>query len=133
MGNPSQLITKQEAIQLCANYKNLRSNVVSAAIGFDDANAIWYSLEELENYIAYVKSEAATKNYVVDGIRLYLGVYPKDTNLGNKSEKTTIFLTPTGRKEIDNDIVLTSSADISDIAPMNFGTMGHPPIINYPY
>jgi hypothetical protein len=130
---PKQLITKQDAIQLCANFKSSKANVLKTAKGTDDANAIWYSLEELEDYIAYIKSEALAKNYVVDGIRFYLGAYPKDANLGVKSEMTTIFLTPTGKKANDyTGVGATGSPDISDIAPMNYGTMGIPPIIDYP-
>lgn len=123
-----QLITPQFATELNRNYINERSSIISAAIGYDDANAIWYSIEELENYLSYVKAEAANMGYVADGMRFYLGVYPKDPRYGDQAGMTNIFLSPTGYVEGGTP----GKADIATINPMNHGTMGNPPIIDYP-
>ncbi|MES2747713.1 MAG: hypothetical protein V4648_05010 [Bacteroidota bacterium] len=128
MPAPTQLITKAFAITLNQNYINERSRLISGEIGYDDANAIWYSLEELENYIAYIKSEAAKIDYTADGIRFYLGVYPNEPEYGDKAGMTNIFLSPTGYQNGQQ----SSNADIADIDPMNGGGLGNPPIIDYP-
>lgn len=128
MGAPTQLITPEFAIQLNRNYINERSDIISEAIGYDDVNAVWYSIEELENYIAYVKTEAANLGYIADGMRLYLGVYPPDPEYGDKAGMTNVFLAPTGYEEGS----APTKYDIADINPMNMGTTGNPPIIDYP-
>jgi hypothetical protein len=128
MGAPGQLITKALAIELNQNYISKRSNVISAAIGYDDANAIWYSIEELENYITYVKAEAGSIGYVAEGIRLYFGVYENKPEYGDLAGMTNVFLCPTGYEEGG----APSKSDIAEIQPMNMGTIGNPPIIDYP-
>lgn len=128
MGAPTQLITQEFAMELNQNYINERSNIIRNAIGYDDANAIWYSIDELQNYIDYVKAQATSMGYIADGIRLYLGVYPDNPEYGDKSKMTNIFLCPTGYVEGGTP----QGFDIEEIQPMNGGTMGNPPIIDYP-
>lgn len=133
-----KLISKEFAIELNQNYINMRSPIIRQSIGSDDFDCVWYSLEELEGYIAYIKAEGADKGFTVDGIRLYMGVYPSDGSYGPKAGKTTIFLSPTGQAANRGASGVSSSSgnyqapDIIDIQPMNFGTAGNPPIIDYP-
>ncbi|MGX7666363.1 hypothetical protein [Flavobacterium pedocola] len=133
---PTQLISVERGIELSSNYCVQKGSLLKTAMGNDDANAVWYSLEELENYIAYIKSEGLNKGYVVDGIRFYLGLYP-ETDLGNKAGHTTIFLAPTGVSAELNmmDLQLINreegSCDITEIEPLNFGSMGNPPKVQY--
>jgi|SRR6478672_13521259 len=123
-----QLITPEFAAELCRTYIKDRSAIISAAIGYDDANAVWYSIEELENYLSYVKTEAANMGYVADGIRCYLGVYPDDPIYGDQAGMSNVFFSPTGYVEGG----APGKSDIATINPMNHGTMGNPPIIEYP-
>ncbi len=58
---PRQLISNEEAKQLNENYNSTRHRLISSTIEKEDANAIWYSLEELENYIYYIKKEGKNK------------------------------------------------------------------------
>lgn len=145
-GEPKQLITKDLAVSLNSNFNNSnRVLVTSNSKEGDDANAVWYSIEELENYINYVKTQGTKKGYNVNGIRMYLGVYPETEEYGEKKGKTTIFLSPTGNKIVtEKGGILTvnttakeqgagdDEADIEEINPLNFGTMGHPPKMTYP-
>ena len=128
MEDPKDLITPQFATELSANYKNERANIINPAIGYDDATAIWYSIEALEEYITYVKARALELDYTANGIRFYLGVYPDDSIYGDKAKMTTVFLSPTGYENGGTPC----EADICDIDPLNFGTMGNPPNIQYP-
>lgn len=141
---PRQLITKEFAKQLNLNYNSKRANLVAESTQKEDANAIWYSLEELENYIHYIKIKGAKDGYTVDGIRFYFGVYPDDEKYGEKAGLTTLFLAPTGKKTVpktQNNVArvlsfaATSeeepSSDIQSIEPMNYGNIGRPPSLLY--
>ncbi|AOC96937.1 hypothetical protein BB050_03858 [Flavobacterium anhuiense] len=135
---PSQLITKEFARQLNSNYNNKRASLVAGKEEKEDANAIWYSLEELENYIHYIKTNGAKDGYNVDGIRFYFGVYPDDEKHGEKAGLTTLFLVPTGKKTENNTQVQSfalmkeaASSDIESLDPMNYGNIGRPPSLIY--
>lgn len=134
---PSQLITKEFARQLNVNYNNKRASLSAKREQKEDANAIWYSLEELENYIHYIKTNGAKEGYNVDGIRFYFGVYPDDEKHGEKAGLTTLFLVPTGKKAKDNSqiqgfaMMQEASVDIQSLEPMNYGNIGRPPSLLY--
>lgn len=134
---PKQLITAEKARELNQNFIDLRGNLNAKAIGKEDANAIWYSLEELENYIEYIKSTGAENGYIVDGIRFYFGVYSEDEGK-DKAGYTTLFLSPTGKSEGSatekNSLIDQqegNSQDLVSIEPLNFGSMGNPPKKTY--
>ncbi|WP_289659553.1 hypothetical protein [Flavobacterium panacagri] len=136
---PSQLITKEFARQLNVNYNNKKASLTAKKAEKEDANAIWYSLEELENYIHYIKTNGAKDGYNVDGIRFYFGVYPEDEKHGEKAGLTTLFLVPTGKKiekstaKIQSFALVqqASSDDIQSLEPMNYGNIGRPPSLLY--
>ncbi len=135
---PSQLITKEFARQLNVNYNNKKASLKALKDEKEDANAIWYSLEELENYIHYIRTNGAKDGYNVDGIRFYFGVYPDDEAHGEKAGLTTIFLVPTGKKAEGNTQTQSfslmkeaSSSDIESLDPMNYGNIGRPPSLIY--
>ena len=140
---PTQLITNNLASDLSARYSEKRSGLILNDIGKEDASAVWYSIEELENYINYVKCEGTEKGIDVTGIRFYMGVYPNDSTAYNeKASLTTIFLSPTKKRTIvpnrveKNARMNTSSEeenpDATEIQPLNYGGIGHPPRIIYP-
>jgi hypothetical protein len=137
---PQQLITSELAKDLNQRYIEERHKLISTTIGKEDATAIWYSINELENYIAYLKAQGLQKGYDVKGIRFYLGVYPQNATYAEKAGLTTIFLAPTGNKIVQKggftsftqkQTARQNEVDIVDIAPLNFGTMGNPPKVEY--
>ncbi|WP_337965589.1 hypothetical protein [uncultured Flavobacterium sp.] len=136
---PSQLITKEFAKQLNLNYNKKRAGLAAKAAKKEDANAIWYSLEELENYIHYIKTQGLEDGYTVDGIRFYFGVYPDDEKHGEKAGLTTLFLVPTGKKTVTSIAKVQSfalvqeqtSSDVESLSPMNYGNIGRPPSLIY--
>lgn len=134
---PSQLITKEFAKQLNVNYNNKKASLRALKDEKEDANAIWYSLEELENYIHYIRTNGAKDGYNVDGIRFYFGVYPDDEKHGEKAGLTTLFLVPTGKKaektaQVQGFAMMQeASSDIQSIEPMNYGNIGRPPSLLY--
>lgn len=54
------------------NYKQERWAPNSKRLGKEDSLSVWYSLEELEEYIEKIKIHGG------DGIRFYFGAYSKD-------------------------------------------------------
>lgn len=139
---PSQLITKEFAKVLNLNYNSKKASLTAKSNQNEkeDANAIWYSLEELENYIHYIKTEGTKEGYSIDGIRFYFGVYPEDEKHGEKAGLTTLFLVPTGKKAQKSTtaktqafalVDLETSSDVESLSPMNYGNIGRPPSLIY--
>ncbi|MGH2664956.1 hypothetical protein [Flavobacterium sp.] len=134
---PKNLISTEKAKELNRNFNIKRADLHEKAIGKQDANAVWYSIEDLENYIEYIKTSGSEKGYVIDGIRFYFGVYSETDGKG-KAGYSTLFLSPTG-KSINARVAESSSSeqdqesgkDITSIEPLNFGSMGNPPKMEY--
>lgn len=139
-GRPTQLITKKFAKELHLNFMKYRARIIAKYINKEDANAAWFSIEELENYIHYIKAKGKKKGYDVNGIRFYFGVYPDEKKYAEKAGLMTVFLTPTGKKirTATTDGVQTFAlvresgiADVQGIEPMNYGSIGNPPSLSY--
>lgn len=121
-------IPKEDAKKLCENWTGSKEpgngrfpGKALQRAGFTDTFETWFSVEELQKYLDYVKSEISDN----PGIRIYFGNYGK--NVGPKDESTTVFLAPTrggdtaslDSTEIENDY---------DLDPYNSGQGGHPPV-----
>ena len=132
---PTQLISFEKGKELNKNYNEKRSAMLMERMGMEDANAFWFSIEELERYITYVKETGEAKGYTVDGIRVYLGVYSSEE--AKNADYTTVFLAPTvakGAAQIQRDGTIPAPLnpiDITEIEPLNYGSMGNPPKLNY--
>jgi hypothetical protein len=61
-----------QVADLIREYKKNRWSANSERIGKPDSLSAWYSIEDMENFLALVKSKGG------DGIRFYYGVYPDD-------------------------------------------------------
>ena len=81
---------------LVRTYKQERWDANSQRLGKEDSRSVWYSIEELEDFIEKVKDHGG------DGIRFYFAVYPHDYTevpayagrqnlvlVGSKSKETT--------------------------------------------
>lgn len=141
-GRPTQLITKKFAKDLHLNFMKYRAGIIAKYIKKEDANAVWFSVEELENYIHYIKTKGEKTGFEVKGIRFYFGVYPEERKYAEKAGLMTLFLTATGKKIKTNTtnavgiqtfalIREDDNADISTIEPMNYGSIGRPPALLY--
>ena len=137
---PTQLITRKLAKDLHLNFMKYRASIIAKYIKKEDANAVWFSLEELENYIHYIKSKGGETGFDVNGIRIYFGVYPEQKKYAEKAGLMTVFLQATGKRirtNTKNEIQTfamareESNADISSIEPMNYGSIGRPPCLLY--
>ncbi len=70
--NVSKDAKNVEADTLIREYKQKRWVSNSARIGKPDSLSAWYSIEEMENFLALAKTHGG------DGIKFYYGAYPED-------------------------------------------------------
>ena len=97
-------------------YKQERWVHNSARIGKEDSLSAWYSVEELEGFIAN------SKNHGADGIKIYFAAYPEsyeETPL--YAGRQTIVLVATKSKEtvngtVNKDIYITKGKDTNVLA-----------------
>lgn len=102
------------------NYKQERWVHNSERLGKEDSMSVWYSVEELEEFISKIK------DYGADGIRFYFGAYPNN-HISKKGEdgRQTIVLVATKNKETKNgsankDVYITTEKG-TEILAYNMG------------
>lgn len=127
MAKPNKCITVDDAKELQNKWKETRALDIEQAQGYQDTREFWYSLEELQEYLDYVKEQSTAQGVHKPGIRIYLGAYPKYTV---KKSYATIFLAPTKEKSA----LLEGEEDASnntennyEIEPLNMNQGGYPP------
>ncbi len=119
-----KLITNEQAAELNACFKQKQSSF-GAENNSNFSCSSWYSLEDLEGYINYVKQQALEEKMNVDGIRFYFGVYPENMKDKSKAGQNTLFMCPTSPSSEN------CSKDCTGISAMNFGDGGNPPQNDY--
>jgi len=115
MAKPRKCITPAEAEQLQKKWMETRAVDIENAMGSEDVSNVFYTIDDLEEYLTYVKDESKKQGIDTPGIRIYMAAY--DTNT---SKKATLFFAPT-----DGDTA--GSATNKKIDPMNDGVGGWPP------
>ena len=116
MAKPSKCISVADARKLQDNWVATRGAEITKAQGQDQREFI-YSVEELQEFLDYVKDESAKQGIDAPGIRIYFAAYNNA-----KSQKATVFLAPTKGGEIDSE-------NNYSIDPFNWGSGGWPPNI----
>ncbi|MCR9181804.1 MAG: hypothetical protein NXH73_02660 [Flavobacteriaceae bacterium] len=115
MSKPTKCVSVQTARDLQNNWVATRQPEIDRALGYTDAREVFYSVEELEEFLNYVKSESKKQGITNPGIRIYFGAY-NDV----KSNKATLFLAPTTGDDKNSD-------NNYSIEALNDGTQGWPP------
>lgn len=115
MSKPSKCVSVQEARKLQENWLNTRTPEIDRSLGYVDAREAFYTVEELEEFLNYVKNKSKEQGVNNPGIRIYFGAYNDE-----KSNKATVFMTPT----LGDD---KNSENNYDIEPLNYGGEGWPP------
>ncbi|MBT3587248.1 MAG: hypothetical protein HN507_01220 [Flavobacteriaceae bacterium] len=115
MGRPKNCISVTKAKELQKNWNNTRALYIGKALGARDINAVTFNIDQLQDFIDYVKSKSASQRIAKPGIRVYFAAYNNAV-----SDKATVFLNAT---ESDDG----NSANNYGIDPLNFGTNGWPP------
>lgn len=140
---PKGLITSTEAKELNQQFIKTRSKDLNRIVKKEsgnpkkeDAISSWFSLEELENYITYVKEEGTKKGLTVNGLRIYFGAYSNNVKKQDKKDLSTVFFAPTIAKpatlQKSSSTLVESSSDIESLDALNYGQQGDPPSAAYP-
>lgn len=120
---PQKCIPVEEARELQNNWKKSRGKAIEAGQGYEDTREFWYSLDELQEYLDYVREKSKEQGVKNPGIRFYLSAYSK---LPKKKSFTTIFLAPTRENEDEVEVEEVNENNY-EIAPLNTVAGGWPP------
>ncbi|HBL78667.1 MAG: hypothetical protein CL527_00100 [Aequorivita sp.] len=90
MSKPSKCITVDKARELQDNWVATRAVDIERAMGSNDTREFLFSLEELQEFLDYVRAESKKQEITNPGVRIYFGAYDNDT-----TDKATCFLAPT--------------------------------------
>ncbi len=123
-----KLVNTKHVNTVISNYKKERWAHNSKHIGKEDSLSIWYSVEELEEFLTTVKEHGG------DGIKMYFGAYGHDdAPKPLYADRQTIVLVATKiRETINGDVnkdLYVSNKEKTSILAYNVGKMC-PPICN---
>ncbi len=134
-----KLITYEESRVLFDEYSRTNNQILAQSRnGNPDSRWYWFSLEDMEGYIKYVKENAKKQNLKNPGIRIYLGKYPENHPAGKMAKPEyagyqTIFLMPTAKAEKGDNTTLKrvqtmdENEDVQSIQPLNMTNLAPPP------
>lgn len=108
---------------LIRNYKQQRWADNSKKLGKEDSMSVWYSIEELEQFLAKAKDHGA------DGVRLYFGVYGADQNVDPEyvGRQTSVFVATKHKTGNTNkDLYITTENGSTSILAYNLGKLCPP-------
>lgn len=131
---PKETISYEYAKKLQQEYIKTRAEplkeflIGQGTLKGEDVRDVWFDIDVLEQYIAYVKDQSKRKGYDGLGLRVYFGAYPKEGDHKDPGY-TTVFFMPTHRSKVPkmNFVFQASDENSDDIDPLNFGSGGHPP------
>lgn len=124
---PSGVINQERAIELSETWSAKTSELLSKANATKSSNqakSLWWSLEDLRNYLEYAEYEAIEKGYNMTGVRVYFGAYPE------KQGQNTLFFAPTGYKNVSEassmfGLFLPPTDNDIPVPPLNQGHGGY--------
>ena len=97
-------VNSKHVDSLLSNYKKERWVRNSKHIGKEDSLSVWYSVEELQEFLDTAKKNGA------DGIKMYFGVYKPDTAKDTRYEdRQTIVMVASKTKAIENGTTIDKS------------------------
>ena len=117
MTKPKNCIPVADAKALQKNWNDNQAKDIESKMGSKDVCAVTFNIDQLQQFIDYVKSESTKQSIDNPGIRVYFAAYDD-----GKDNKATVFLNAT-----DSDD--GNSANNYGIDPLNGGTGGWPPKI----
>lgn len=111
-----KLVSTEHVDTVVRNYKKERWVHNSKRLGKEDSLSVWYSVEELEEYLEKVKTHGG------DGIRMYFGAYDQDYQENSLyAGRQTVVLVATKTKQTvsgvsDKDIYVTTDKGTNILA-----------------
>lgn len=129
---PRDTISVAEAKILSKNWNINNQTEIDSTIEVEGSRkktrSVWWSLDEVSEYLVYAKAKSDTLGYTMTGVRVYLG------NYGNvkdpvKKNRNTMFIVPTGPKNTSKasslGFVLQPGSGSIPVPPLNKGTGGN--------
>jgi len=139
-----KLISYREGRILYDEYSRTNNAILTKYRNGDpDSRWYWFSVEDLEGYIHYVKETAKKQHLKNPGIRIYMGKYPMN-HPRNKMAKPeyagyqTIFLVPTSQN-LNNEspnvksraiISTDENKNLTDMEVLNMTNLAPPPKVS---
>lgn len=101
-------VNSKHVDSLLSNYKKERWVQNSKHIGKEDSLSVWYSLEELQEFLETAKKNGA------DGIKMYFGIYKADTTRNaDFEERQTIVMVATKTKMIETGATIDKNIHLN--------------------
>ena len=114
MANRNRRISVTKGKELYNNWQNSRQDLIKASYP-EDPSDFTFNLDDLQEYLAYVKEQSAKQGIENPGIRVYFGAHGDD-----EDNKATVFFAPTAGDSSDD-------ANNYNLEAFDFGTGGWPP------
>lgn len=111
-----QFVDSKHVDTVIRNYKKERWVQNSRHIGKEDSLSVWYSVEELEQFLSVAKANGA------DGVRMYFGAYsPEHKSQPLYASRQTIVMVATQAKEtavgiVDKDVYISDDQQTTILA-----------------
>ncbi len=122
MAKPAKCISIEDARKQQQEWMKTRGKAIESG-KFKDVRDFWYSLDELQEYLDYVREKSKEQGVEKPGMRFFLGAYSPGRNDGN----ATMFLAPTREKDPSKDTEEIEDPNNYEIEPYNTIGMGWPP------
>ncbi|MEP6674252.1 MAG: hypothetical protein ABJA78_03830 [Ferruginibacter sp.] len=120
-----KVVNTQHVEDLIQNYKKERWAYSSERLGKPDSLSVWYSVEELEDFLTMIKEAGG------DGIKMHFGTYSADFDkVPEYAGRQTVVMLATKAKEVDGKVVNKNIYKQTDkgtsLIAYNFGTLCPP-------
>lgn len=112
MKRPAKCISIEDARELQKKWKKTRGKLFEDNENYKDCCEVWYSLDELQDYINYVRNLSAEQGVKQPGISMWLGA---EDQKGKKDGICTIFLSATKETSASKNAVVENSSGSSDV------------------
>ncbi len=108
MSVPQNLISLKEFNEMRDEF----NSTIKSKLGTQETESVWWSFQNLKDYIDYIEKEARNNNILISGIRFHMVAQTLD------KKQLTLALTPTylsNDKHIDFDPVLSKDNSPTDL------------------
>ena len=131
MKAPKDTISVAQAKILSKNWEQRNPIEVDSTLEVEGSRkkirSVWWSLDEINEYLAFAEVESKKLGYTMTGVRVYLGNYGKNPNPALKN-RNTMFIVPTGPRKTSKasslNVILPPTDDDIPGPPLNNGTGG---------
>lgn len=122
---PKDTISVAEAKILSKNWEKNNATEVDSTIEVvgsrKKTRSVWWSLDEVKEYLVYAQAKSDTLGYKMTGVRVYLANYGKNAK-PSKNNRNTMFIVPTGVKST------SKASSINLYLPPSNGDIPAPPL-----